>query len=80
MDQNHLSIQEELSISDLRKVIRNLITFIVVDGKEYVNDSDKIDYVKSYVMLLAKIINQVDQEEHTSLIENISDDIANYIK
>ncbi|GAA0717543.1 hypothetical protein GCM10009430_14600 [Aquimarina litoralis] len=80
MDQNLSSIQEELSISDLRKVIRNLITFIVVDGKEYVNDSNKIDYVKSYVMLLAKIINQVDQEEHTSLIKNISDDIANYIK
>lgn len=80
MDQNHLSIQEDLNISDLRKVIRNLITFIVVDGKEYVNDSDKKDYVKSYVMLLAKTINQVDQEEHTSLIKNISDDIANYIK
>lgn len=80
MDQNHLSIKEDLSISDLRKVIRNLITFIVVDGKEYVDDSEKRDYVKSYVMLLAKIINQVDQEENTSLIKNISDDIANYIK
>ncbi|WP_299255889.1 hypothetical protein [uncultured Aquimarina sp.] len=72
-------MKEELSISDLRQVIRNLITFIAVDGKEYVNDDKKREYVASYVLLLAKIINQVDQEEKTSLIQNISDDIANYI-
>ncbi|WP_299214695.1 hypothetical protein [uncultured Aquimarina sp.] len=73
-------MKEELSISDLRQVIRNLITFIAVDGKEYVNDDKKREYVANYVLLLAKIINQIDQEEQTSLIQNISDDISNYME
>ncbi|MFD2564165.1 hypothetical protein [Aquimarina rubra] len=73
-------MKEELSVSDLRQIIRNLITFIVVEGKEYVNDTKKREYVASYVHLLAKIINQVDQNEQNSLVENISDDISNYMK
>lgn len=73
-------MKEELNISDLRRIIRNLITFIVVEGKTYVKDKNKREYVESYVLLLAKIINQLDQEEQTTLIENISDDIANYMK
>ncbi|WP_299431986.1 hypothetical protein [uncultured Aquimarina sp.] len=73
-------MKEELDISDLRQIIQNLITFIVVEGKEYVNDGKKREYVVSYVLLLAKILNQVDQEERASLIENISDDITNYMK
>ncbi|MBW1294417.1 hypothetical protein [Aquimarina litoralis] len=73
-------MSEELNISDLRQVIRNLITFIVIEGKEYVNDDDKCEYVKSYVLLLAKIINQVEEKEQASLIQSISDDITNYMK
>ncbi|WP_298541615.1 hypothetical protein [uncultured Aquimarina sp.] len=73
-------MKEELNISDLRQVIRNLITFIVVDGKEYVNDDKKREYVASYVLLLVKIVNQLDSEEQASLIENISEDISNYMK
>ncbi|AXT51291.1 hypothetical protein D1818_10785 [Aquimarina sp. BL5] len=73
-------MKEELNISDLRQVIRNLITFIVVDGKEYVDDDKKREYVSSYVLLLVKIVNQLDSEEQASLIENISEDISNYMK
>jgi len=73
-------MKEELSIADLRQIIQNLIAFIVVEGKGYVNDAKKREYVASYVLLLAKIINQIDEEEQASLIENISDDIANYMK
>ncbi|SEL16442.1 hypothetical protein SAMN04487910_1907 [Aquimarina amphilecti] len=73
-------MKEELSISDLREVIRNLITFIAVEGKEYVNENKKSDYVASYLVLLAKIINQVEEGEQTSLVESITEDISNYIK
>ncbi len=72
-------MEEELDISDARQIIRNLITFIVVEGKEYVNDNKKREYVASYVLLLAKIINQTDKTDQTSFIENISDDISKYI-
>ena len=73
-------MEEDLSISDLRKIIRNLITFIVVEGKEYVNDTKKSDYVLSYVHLLARTINKVDVDEQESLVEDIANDISKYIK
>ena len=73
-------MEEELNISDLRKIIHNLITFIVVEGKEYVNDGKKCDYVLSYVLLLARIINRVDGDEQESLVEDIANDISKYIK
>lgn len=73
-------MEEELNISDLRQIIRNLITFIVVDGKEFVNDKKKCDYVVSYVHLLARIINKVDGDEQESLVEDIASDISKYLK
>jgi len=73
-------MNEELNISDVRGVIRNLITFIVIDGKEYVHDKRKCEYVASYVCLLARIVNRVADEERASLVEDIAKDISKYIK
>jgi len=73
-------MEEELSISDLKQIIQTLIEFIAVDGKEFVNDTKKHEYVSSYVLLLIKMIHQLDTKEQVSLVENISHDIAKYIK
>lgn len=73
-------MEEELNISDLKKIIQTLVAFIAIDGKEFVNDTEKPQYVSSYVLLLIKIINQLDNKEQVSLVENISHDIAKYIK
>jgi len=72
--------EDALDISDLRPIIRNLVTFIVVEGKGYVNEKKKCDYVASYVHLLVKIVNQVKEEERASLVEDIAEDISRYIK
>ncbi len=71
---------DKVSVSDLRYIIRNLITFIAVEGKEYVNDQKKQEYVASYIHLLAKIINQVDEDDQDSIVENIAEDISKYIQ
>ena len=72
-------MKEDLSIAEIRLIIRNLITFIVVEGKEYVSDELKREYVKGYVHLLIKIVNQIDEEEKTSLVEDIASDISTYL-
>jgi len=73
-------MKEELNVSDLRQVIRNLINFIVVEGKDYVADKKKCDYVLSYVHLLARVMNGMENEEKDSLVEDIASDISKYIK
>ena len=73
-------MKEEPEISDLIHIIQSLIEFIVIDGKAYVRDNEKREYVASYVLLLAKTINQMGKEEETKVVESIAEDIAKYIK
>lgn len=73
-------MEDTLDISELRQIIRNLITFIAIEGKEYVKDEKKREYVTSYVHLLAKIIHQINDEEKTSVVEDIAKDISEYLK
>ena len=73
-------MHKELDISDIKLIIRNLITFIVIEGKDYVSDQNKKEYVAGYIHLLIKTINLIDEKEKDSVIENITDDIANYLK
>ncbi len=76
-------MENEVNISDLRQIIRNLITFIVIEGKEYVQEQKKQDYVASYLHMLAKVIHEnhiEDKEEQAAFIEDIANDIARYIR
>ncbi len=73
-------MKEDLNISDIRLIIRNLITFIVVEGKEYVCDTKKREYVSGYVNTLVKTIHLIDEDEKLSLIEDIANDITEYMK
>ncbi|KAA1244984.1 hypothetical protein [Aquimarina sp. RZ0] len=73
-------MNDELNIEDLRLIIHNLITFIVVEGKVYVKNNKKHEYVTKYVYLLAKVIHQIDEEEQISIVKEIADDISKYIE
>ncbi|MEW7290811.1 hypothetical protein [Aquimarina sp. 2304DJ70-9] len=73
-------MNDNLNISDIRLIIRNLITFIVVEGKGYVNDAQKRDYVSEYLLVLVKTINLIDEQEEYSVVEDIANDISNYLK
>ncbi|WP_148639278.1 hypothetical protein [Aquimarina longa] len=73
-------MKKDVDISDVKLIIRNLISFIVVEGKEYVSDQQKKAYVSGYVQLLIKTIHLVDDKDDTSLIEDIADDISTYLE
>ncbi len=73
-------MNKELDITEMRLIIRNLITFIVVEGKEYVSDHRKREYVTGYVHLLIKVMNLIEEEEEFSLVEDIASDISTYLK
>ncbi|GAA4274045.1 hypothetical protein U6A24_01100 [Aquimarina gracilis] len=72
-------MKDTLDISDIRLIIRNLITFIVVEGKEYVSDIYKREYVSGYVQVLIKTIHLIEEEERLSIVENIAEDISKYL-
>ncbi|WP_025741203.1 hypothetical protein [Aquimarina pacifica] len=72
-------MESDLNMAEVRLIIRNLITFIVIEGKEYVNDDKKKAYVAGYVNLLVKTIHLIDEEEKKSIIQDISNDITTYL-
>ncbi len=72
-------MKDNLNVSDVQLMIRNLITFIVVEGKEFVDEEHKKEYVSRYLMVLIKTINLIDDQEEVSLIEDIANDISNYL-
>ncbi|WP_074409613.1 MULTISPECIES: hypothetical protein [Aquimarina] len=73
-------MKKELDISEIQLIIRNLIAFIVVEGKEYVSDKKKKAYVAGYVQLLIKTIHLIDDQEELSIIEDIAEDISTYLE
>lgn len=72
--------QHKVEISDLKRIIHSLMNFIVIEGKEFVNEEQKQQYVESYLYLLIKTINTINEEKDEILVKNISDDISSYIK
>ncbi|MDY8136599.1 hypothetical protein [Aquimarina sp. 2201CG5-10] len=73
-------MNNKLEVSDIKLIIRNLITFIVLDGKEYVSDQRKQEYVAAYIHLLVKTMNLVDNKEESAIIEDIANDIDTYLE
>ncbi len=73
-------MREELIILEIKTIIRSLVSFIVSEAKQYINDEELDEYVYSYMHLLLKIIYQMDTIEYDNLVENISSDISNHFK
>ncbi len=73
-------MKDNLDISDVRLIIRNLITFIVIEGKEYVSDANKRAYVSGYVHTLIRTINLIDEHKEFSITEDIVEDISKYLE
>ncbi len=73
-------MESDLDITEVRLIIRNLITFIVIEGKEYVSDEQKKAYVSGYIQLLIKTIHLIDEEQKKSIVQDISKDISMYLR
>ncbi len=73
-------MKEKLDNKEIRLIIRNLITFIVVEGKECVSEAKKKEYVVGYIHLLIKTIHLIGDEEEFSIVEDIANDLSEYIE
>ncbi|GGX05637.1 hypothetical protein [Aquimarina muelleri] len=73
-------MNKDIDISEIRWIIRNLIAFIAVEGKDYVSEAKKKEYVSAYVHVLIKTIYLMDEKQEFSIIEDIAEDIANYLE
>lgn len=73
----------ELNHTDYKLIVNKLVSFIVLEGKSFVSEEEKIEYVKSYLKLFVKIINQPlednKESEKSLLMENILKDLSNYL-
>lgn len=73
-------MKNDHDISDMQLIIKNLIAFIAVEGKQYIDDAKIEAYVDSYVSCLIQTIHLIDQEKEDLVIKTIVDDIATYLK
>ncbi|WP_010181892.1 hypothetical protein [Aquimarina agarilytica] len=66
---------------ELAKIIRQLMFFIINEGKNYSDQSLRELYISKYLFLFAKIMNQVDDPNEPNikqLIDIITKDIEKY--
>lgn len=73
---------DDLEEKDVKLVISRLMSFIVLDGKHFVTEAEKASYVKSYLNLFIKMINNPEPDKnskHTVVMEQIFKDITKYV-
>jgi len=75
---------DNLSMEDVKTLINRLMEFIVLDGKNFVSEEDRESYVKSYLSLFVKIINEPVGDDNNSskaiVLEHIFKDMTKYIE
>lgn len=68
---------ERECVKELTKIVRNLMNFIVTDGKDCIeNDKQRQAYISKYLVLFAKVMNKsCDPQDPQSIMELISSDV-----
>ena len=77
-------MEGNLEMKDVKLIINKLMSFIVMDGKHFVNEEEKKSYVQSYLNLFAKIINEPEDDHKkaskAAVMEHIFKDIEKYVR
>lgn len=74
-------IDKDTNKVELVKIIRYLISFIVIDGKDYIKDELKEDYIKQYLLILSKSMNGVSNYVNiNTLYRTIEKDVLLHLK
>lgn len=67
--------------TELRNVVRCLISFIVRDGKDLIPEKSKEEYVKRYLYRLTKSMNGVNEPVTCAELERyIEEDMSTYLE
>lgn len=75
-------MNDNLNMEDVKTVINKLMAFIVLDGKNFVSEEEKASYVKSYLNLFIKVINDPEEQKGNSkaaIMEHIFKDMDKYV-
>lgn len=71
----------EPEVVDLKVIIHDLMEFIVIEGRGYVDESHRKQYVNSYISCFIKTINRVDNKPNKykilDVINCINKDLKN---
>lgn len=68
---------ERERIKELTKIVRNLMSFIVTDGKNCIENAEQRQaYISKYLLLFTKVMNKsCDPQDPKSIIKLISSDV-----
>lgn len=63
--------------AELSMIIKSLIKFIVIDGKQHVKKEEQLPYIRKYIYTLTKAVNG-----HSSMVnmQNLSKQIENDLR
>ncbi len=72
-----MKTSEHERIKELTKIVRNLMNFIVTDGKDCIeNDEQRQAYISKYLVLFAKVMNKsCEPQDPKSIMKLISSDV-----
>ncbi|WP_299246959.1 hypothetical protein [uncultured Lacinutrix sp.] len=74
-------LDKNINKTELTKIIRTLIAFIIVDGKTFVADEQKEAYIKQYIFTLSKSLNGTNNFINVNTLwETMEKDILNFTK
>jgi hypothetical protein len=54
-----IKISDAITKYELTEIIRTLVSFIIVDGKKFVNENDKKEYISKYLFTLSTAMNGI---------------------
>jgi len=76
-----LVLDENITKAELIKIIRSLIAFIVIDGKDYVKEELLESFIKQYLFTLSKSMNGGNNFVNVNTLwKSIEKDISYLIK
>lgn len=63
-------LPQNLNSIELTKIIRSLMQFIVIDGRKFIDEKKKKEYIKSYIYTFSKSINGMNDFVNMKMIHD----------
>lgn len=74
-------LDQDINKEELVKIIRSLVSFIVLESKTYISEDLKEIYIKHYIQILTKSMNGIhDFVNANNIWESVEKDITLLIK
>lgn len=76
-----IKISDAITKYELTEIIRALISFIIVDAKEFVHEEQRKEYITMYLFTLSTTMNGIPSfVDMNRIAQIIEEDISGYLK